>query len=177
MHFKGKDITHLPSHEIAQMGIGLVPQGRRIFPSLTVKENLTMAAKIARKNDRWSLERVYTHFPILKERSNIKGDLLSGGEQQMLALARALMTNPDLLLLDEPSEGLAPLIVQEIGRIIAQLKEGRYSILLVEQNYHMAMSVADHAYIISKGKIVYQSPVEALKQNEEVKVKYLSATE
>jgi len=177
LRFKGKEITHLPSYEIAQMGIGLVPQGRRIFSSLSVKENLTMAAKTIRGNQGWSLEGVYSHFPILKERSHIKGNLLSGGEQQMLAIGRALMTNPDLLLMDEPSEGLAPVIVQKIGQIIGQLKERKFSILLVEQNYHMALSVADYTYIISKGVIVYESTIEELKKNEEIRIKYLSATE
>jgi branched-chain amino acid transport system ATP-binding protein len=136
-----------------------------------------MAAKIGSGKQSWSLEKVYSYFPILQERSNLKGNLLSGGEQQMLAIGRALMTNPDLLLMDEPSEGLAPLIVQKIGRIIAQLKEDRFSILLVEQNYPMAMSVADYAYIISKGKIVYHGTIVSLKKNEDVKVRYLSATE
>jgi branched-chain amino acid transport system ATP-binding protein len=177
LRFKGKKITCLPSYQIAEMGIGLVPQGRRIFPSLSVKENLSMAAKIGSGKQSWSLEKVYSYFPILQERSNLKGNLLSGGEQQMLAIGRALMTNPDLLLMDEPSEGLAPLIVQKIGQIIVQLKEDRFSILLVEQNYPMAMSVADYAYIISKGKIVYHGTIVSLKENEDVKVRYLSATE
>lgn len=177
LRFKGKDITHLLSYEIAQMGIGLVPQGRRIFPSLSVKENLTMAAKTGRGNQGWSLDRIYSHFPILKERSDLKGNLLSGGEQQMLAIGRALMTNPDVILMDEPSEGLAPLLVMKIGQIIGQLKKSGFSILLVEQNYPMALSVADYAYIISKGLIVYESTIDGLKKNEEVKIKYLCATE
>lgn len=177
LRFKGKEITHLPCYQIAQMGIGLVPQGRHIFPSLSVKENLTMAARTRRGNQDWSLDRVYSHFPILKERANLKGHLLSGGEQQMLAIGRALMTNPDLLLMDEPSEGLAPLLVIKIGQIIGQLKESGFSILLVEQNYPMALAIADDAYIISKGMIVYESTIDELKVNEEIKVKYLCASE
>jgi branched-chain amino acid transport system ATP-binding protein len=177
LHFKGKDITHLLPNEIAQMGIGLVPQGRHIFPSLSVKENLTMAARRGKGNQGWSLERVYSNFPILRERSNLKGNLLSGGEQQMLAIGRALMTNPDLLLMDEPSEGLAPILVQKIGQIIIQLKESGFSILLVEQNYPMALALADYAYVISKGLIVHESTIDELKENEEVKVKYLCANE
>ena len=175
--FKGKDITYLLSHKIARMGIGLVPQGRRVFPSLSVKENLTMAAQPPRKNQGWSLEKIYYYFPILKERSNLKGNLLSGGEQQMLAIGRALMTNPELLLMDEPSEGLAPVMVIKIGQIIGQLKESGISILLVEQNYQMALSVADYSYIISKGTIVFESTIEELKKNEEVRIKHLCATE
>jgi len=176
LRFKGREITHFHSYQIAQMGIGLVPQGRLIFPSLSVKENLTMAAKASGGNQNWDLERVYSHFPILKERSNLKGNLLSGGEQQMLAIGRALMTNPDFLLMDEPSEGLAPLLVIQIGQIIGQLKESGFSILLVEQNYPMALKVSDYAYIISKGKIVYESTINELKINEEIRVKYLCAT-
>jgi len=173
VRFKGRDITGLQSHWIAQMGMGLVPQGRRIFPSLRVRENLTMAATTRGKTDAWTLDTVYSHFPLLKERANLSGSRLSGGEQQMLAICRALMTNPDLLLLDEPSEGLAPLIVQEIGHIIGQLKESGLSILLVEQNFPMALAVADYSYIISKGVIVHESTPEALTGNEEVEAKYL----
>src|SRR4030066_1670109 len=123
IRFKGKEIIGLQPHQISQMGIGLVPQGRRIFPSLSVKENLLMSARGEGDAGAWTLDKVYSLFPILKERATYKGNLLSGGEQQMLTIARALMTNPDLLLMDEPSEGLAPIIVQDVGRIIRQLKE------------------------------------------------------
>ena len=173
VRFKGKDVTGLQSYQIVQMGIGLVPQGRHILPSLTVKENLTMAATTRGKTKAWTLDTVYSHFPLLKERANLSGSRLSGGEQQMLAIGRALMTNPDLLLMDEPSEGLAPVIIQEIGRIIGQLKESGLSILLVEQNLPMALAVADYSYVISKGVIVYESTPEELRGNEEVKAKYL----
>lgn len=176
IRFKDKEITGLQPHQIAKMGIGLVPQGRRIFPSLSVKENLTMAARSGGKPGAWTLDKVYSLFPILKERAKNRGNLLSGGEQQMLTIARALMTNPELLLMDEPSEGLAPMIVREVGRIIAQLKEGGFSILLVEQNLSMALAVADYLYIISKGRIVYESTPDELKNNEEAKAKYLGVT-
>ncbi len=173
VRFKGREITGLHSYQIAQMGMGLVPQGRCIFPSLSVRENLTIAATTRGKTDAWTLDTVYSHFPILKERANLSGSHLSGGEQQMLAIGRALMTNPDLLLLDEPSEGLAPRLVQEISRIIGQLKESGLSILLVEQNFPMAAAVADYGYIISKGMIVHESTLGELSGNEEVKAKYL----
>jgi len=174
--FKGEDITGLPSYKIAQMGIGLIPQGRHIFPSLNVEENLTMSARNTGRPESWSLDRVYSLFPVLKKRARCKGDLLSGGEQQMLTISRALMTNPDLLMMDEPSEGLAPVIVRDLCSIIAQLKEGGLSILLIEQNLPMALAVADYVYIISKGVIVYESIPGGLRDNEEVKDKHLGVT-
>ncbi len=178
VRFKGKDITNLEPHQIAQMGIGLVPQGRRIFPSLSVQENLTVAARNLGKpeTEAWSLDRVYSLFPILKERANLRGTLLSGGEQQMLTICRALMTNPDLLLLDEPSEGLAPIVVKEVSHVISQLKESGFSMLLVEQNLAMALTVADYTYILSKGEIVHESTPEELEKNEKVKSTYLGVS-
>jgi branched-chain amino acid transport system ATP-binding protein len=140
---------------------------------LSVEENLTIARQDNRKADPWRIKDIYELFPKLQERSRNRGNLLSGGEQQMLAIGRALMTNPDLLLLDEPSEGLAPIIVQEVGHIIARLKAVGISILLVEQNVNMALRVADHVYIMDKGKIVYQSSPDALRADEEAKAKYL----
>jgi branched-chain amino acid transport system ATP-binding protein len=171
--FKGENVAGLPSYAIARKGIGLVPQGREIFPSLSVKENLTMAARGGKEAKGWTLEKVYDLFPILQKRSGNKGNMLSGGEQQMLTIARALMTNPDLLMLDEPSEGLAPIIVQEVGRIIGQIKQSGLSILLVEQNLNMALNLADYVYLISKGQIVYESTPDKLRNNEETKAKYL----
>jgi branched-chain amino acid transport system ATP-binding protein len=171
--FKGKDITRLPPQKIAQMGMGLVPQGRHIFPSLTVEENLTVSARNVGKHEAWTLDGVYSFFPVLKQRAKYKGNLLSGGEQQMLAIGRALMTNPDLLLMDEPSEGLAPVMVLELSHIIAQLKKNGFSILLVEQNVAMALELSDYAYVLSRGEVVYQSEPKELRDNEELKNKYL----
>jgi len=171
--FNGTELVGLPPNRIARAGIGLVPQGRMIFPSLSVTENLTMAARTGGSVDPWTLEKIYEIFPRLKERARNKGNLLSGGEQQMLTIARALMTNPDLIMLDEPSEGLAPIVVQEVYRVIEKLKAAGQSILLVEQDFGMAMSVADYAYIMSKGSIVFGSAPDELIDNETVKAQYL----
>ena len=167
--FKGQEVQGMPPHKICQMGIALVPQGRRIFPSLSVQENLFIGSR----GEGWSLERVYSHFPILKERARHKGNMLSGGEQQMLCIARALLTNPDFILMDEPSEGLSPLLAEKVGEIIAQLKKDGLSILLVEQNLSLALSVSDYAYIISKGEIVYDATAEALNRDDEAQSRYL----
>jgi branched-chain amino acid transport system ATP-binding protein len=166
------EITDLPAHRIARLGVGLVPQGRGIFPTLTVKENITLAARNAR-NGGWTLDRVQETFPPLAARLNNLGSQLSGGEQQMLAIARALMTNPVLLLLDEPSEGLAPLIVTEIGRIIGRLKEQQLSILLVEQNLSLALGVTERVYVMNKGRIVFDGTPAGLREQEEVMHRYL----
>jgi branched-chain amino acid transport system ATP-binding protein len=176
IRFKGRDITGRKSFQIAKIGIGLVPQGRDVFPSLSVQENLTMAARSAGKKQAWTLEQVYDQFPVLRERAKLRGTLLSGGEQQMLAIGRALMTNPDLLLMDEPSEGLAPLLVNRVGDIVLRLKDQGISILLVEQNTPMALRVTDEASIISKGRVVFHGTCSELATNEEVRVKYLFAT-
>lgn len=172
--FKGHDVTRYPPHRVAALGAGLVPQGRRIFPNLTVRENLTLAAGRGRNlRGGWNLERIYASFPRLRERESNRGNQLSGGEQQMLALARALMLNPELLIMDEPSEGLAPLVVREIGRMLRQLKEEGLSILLVEQNLPLALSIADRCYVINKGQIVFESSPRELLAAEEVKAQYL----
>ncbi len=170
-----REITRLPSHQIAQLGIGLVPQGRRIFPSLTVLENLTVAARRAGASGDggWTLERVLDLFPRLRERGGHRGNMLSGGEQQMLAIARALMTDPRLLLMDEPSEGLAPLLVRDLGVSIARLRAEGLSILLVEQNLPMALATADEAYVLSKGLVVYHGTAAALAADKAVTQRYL----
>ena len=169
---KGVDITHLPSYRIVRMSLGLVPQGRRIFPSLSVLENLNVGAR-GQGAGLWNEEKIYSLFPVLKARSNNRGDQLSGGEQQMLTIARALMTNPELLLMDEPSEGLAPLLVKAIGQSILQLKEGGLSILLVEQNLPFAIEVGDYIHVLGKGMVVHSSTPEELWENEKVKARYL----
>jgi branched-chain amino acid transport system ATP-binding protein len=177
--YRGRDIAGLASHRIARLGIGLVPQGRRVFPSLDVGEHLTVNARgparggAAPRGAAWTLDRVLGLFPRLRERLRNRGNALSGGEQQMLATGRALVTNPDLLLMDEPTEGLAPLIVRELGRIIADLRAEGISILLVEQNLGFALELADHVYVLSKGTIVHACTPDALLANDEVKSRYL----
>jgi branched-chain amino acid transport system ATP-binding protein len=167
--FEGQAIHGWPAYRIARRGMALVPQGRRIFAPLSVRENLLLGAR----HDRFTLERIFELFPRLRERQAQAGGTLSGGEQQMLAIARALLTNGRMLLLDEPSEGLAPLIVREIGRIVQGLKGERFSILLVEQNYHLALQIADRVYVMNKGQIVYEGTPATLGADEEVKRRYL----
>jgi branched-chain amino acid transport system ATP-binding protein len=168
--FKEQDITRWPSYRTVHLGMGLVPQGRRVFPSLTVMENLTVAKRNA---GLWTVERVMALFPRLQERAKNRAGQLSGGEQQMLAIGRALMTNPDLLLMDEPTEGLAPLLVREVGRSIADLKAQGLSIILVEQNLPLALQISDRVHVLSRGRIVHSSSPAELWQNEDVKTRYL----
>jgi branched-chain amino acid transport system ATP-binding protein len=163
----GEPIAGLSPERIARLGIGLVPQGRRIFPSLSVQENLIVAAQRRDTGNKpWSLDRIYDLFPRLRERHAQFAGTLSGGEQQMLAIGRALMGNPRVLLLDEPSEGLAPLIVAEVGRTIRRLKEEKQSIVLVEQNLKLALEVADTAVILNTGRCVFAGQTSELQDNE-----------
>jgi len=168
IRFQGHDLAGLPSQRIARLGLGLVPQGRRIFPSLSVEENLTMAARTGNNESPWTLKRVYELFPVLAERARIRGTLLSGGEQSLLNIARALMTNPGLMLMDEPSEGLSPMMVATVGNIVGQLKERGLSILLVEQNLPLALKLADYIYIMGKGVIVCETVNRDRRQSEEL---------
>ena len=166
----GRDMTGKPPHAIAGAGVGLVPQGRRIFAPLSVRENLVFAA---RPSGPWTLSRVYELFPRLMERQHLRGTSLSGGEQQMLAIGRALLMNPSVLLMDEPSEGLAPLIVRDIGRIIGELKQSGMAILLAEQNLAMALSVADRCYVLNKGQVVAETSANSLRADEDLKHRFL----
>ena len=175
VRFKGRDITGLAPHLIVRMGIALVPQGRRIFPSLTVKENLSVAARNDHGHrNKWDLDRVLRYFPMLQDRLSARGNSLSGGELQVLAIARALMGNPDLILVDEASEGLAPLALREIRRIVQQLKaEEGLSMLLVAQNVRLALDMADYVYVMGKGKVAYESTPAELRDNETIRARYL----
>lgn len=174
--FKGMDITRMPSHRIVRAGMGIVPQSGRIFPSLTVAENLAIASRLrghggARRL--WSLDKVLALFPRLAERLRQRAEKLSGGEQQMLSWGQALLGNVDLLLMDEPSEGLAPLMVKEVARVIRRLKEEGIAILLVEQNLPLVLGLADRAYVMNKGRVVYEASPDELWRNAEVKARYL----
>lgn len=173
--FANQHVERRSPTRIARAGIGYVPEDRQIFPEHTVEDNLRIGAKRgANGGQAWTLPRIYEVFPILAERRHRRADRLSGGEQQMLTIARTLMGNPDLILLDEPSEGLAPIIVQRIGELIAQLRESGVSILMAEQNMHFCLRVATHATVIDKGEIRFAGTIESLRENDDVKARYLS---
>jgi branched-chain amino acid transport system ATP-binding protein len=171
VRYQQEDITRLPAHAIAGRGIRLVPQGRRVFPSLEVREHLQVGARPGPRG--WGAPRVLALFPRLRERLRHRGGKLSGGEQSMLATGRALVGNPDLLLMDEPSEGLAPVLVREMGRVLAELRGAGASILLVEQNLAFALAAADRVYLMSKGRIVYEGAPAALARDEATKSRWL----
>jgi len=167
------DIAGWPPHRIARAGVAYVPEGRLIFPDLTVTENIRVAERVPARQ--WTLRRLFDLFPALAERAKNKGSQLSGGEQQMLAVARALATDPKVMLLDEPSQGLAPLVVRELARVIARLREEGVTVLLVEQNLKFAESVADEVCMLVKGRSVYQGTLAAFQQEREtLKAKYLT---
>ena len=168
----GREIQQLPSYLIAQAGFGLVPEGRQIFASLTVQENLQATAS-TRHGRNWTLKRIYQLFPRLRERTRHRGEQLSGGEQQMLAIARALMTNPRLLILDEATEGLAPLIRKEIWEVLATLKQAGESILIIDKNIDVLLRIADHHYIMEKGRVVWSGDSSTLATQPEVAARYL----
>jgi branched-chain amino acid transport system ATP-binding protein len=173
--FKGLPAAGLPPHRIARLGLGYVPEERRIFPTITVKENLLMGIKPGAPADGagWTLERIYEFFPRLKERERQRAGTLSGGEQQMLTIGRTLMGNPELLLIDEPTEGLAPMIVEQVERILTEVHRGGTPILLVEQSMETALALAQRVYVMSKGRIVFSGSVLELQADDEVRKQYL----
>lgn len=173
--FKGRNIAGMPPYTIAKLGVGYVPEERRIFPTLTVRENLLMGTKPGQKGngDGWTVEKVYQYFPALQARDKQKGGHLSGGEQQMLTIARTLMGNPEVLLIDEPTEGLGPLIVETVEKVIMDIHRQSIPILLVEQNMRVALRLAGRIYVISKGTIVFQGTCQELKDAHEIREKYL----
>ncbi|MCG6911523.1 MAG: ABC transporter ATP-binding protein [Deltaproteobacteria bacterium] len=175
--FDGKDLTGLRPHKVARAGLGYVPEERRIFPNLTVLDNLMMGVKGGRIDstdpEAWTIERIYAHFPFMKDRTNQKGALLSGGEQQMLTIGRTLMGNPKLLMVDEPTEGLSPVMVKEVRDVLAEISKSGISILLVEHNLKVAMSLADRIYLMGKAHIGFTGTIEDLNANPEMREKYL----
>jgi branched-chain amino acid transport system ATP-binding protein len=177
--FNGNDITGFPPYKAAQAGVGYVPEERRIFPELSVTDNLMLGikgGKIKNPDDPnvWTVERIFRHFPKLQERCNSKGRFLSGGEQQMLSIGRSLMGNPKLLLVDEPTEGLAPIMVQEVAKVLGEIsKESRVSILMVEHNLKVALSLAHRVYLMGKAFIGFKGTVEELRDNDAIRSKYL----
>ncbi len=173
--FKAVDIRGMPPYRIANLGVAYVPEDRRIFPRLTVRENLIIGIKPGQKPrpDGWSVEKVYEYFPGLKARDRQKGAYLSGGEQQMLTIARALMGEPEILLLDEPTEGLAPKIVETLEQVIKDIHSHGMAILLVEQNMRVVLRLAGRIYVISKGSIVFHGTPEELREASEVRERYL----
>ena len=174
IRFNGEVISGKPAYQVAQLGIGLVPEGRQIFPNLSVRENLiATAANYAASDDPWTIARVLDFFPRLAERLDHQGNQLSGGEQQMLAIGRALMLNPRLLILDEATEGLAPLIRQEIWRRLEQLKQSGLTILLIDKNIDEFAHIADQHFIVEKGRVVWQGISDQLTSNAELKASYL----
>ncbi|WP_323018807.1 ABC transporter ATP-binding protein [Castellaniella sp.] len=176
VQFNGAPIQNLPSHRVAQRGVGLVPEGRQIFPNLSVEENLiATAADRHKKANPWTLPRIYELFPRLQERAGNFGNQLSGGEQQMLAISRALMTNPELLILDEATEGLSPLVRQEIWAALALLRREGMAILVIDKNLAPLLQLADHHYIVEKGRIVWDGHSDALKADADARQRYLGA--
>lgn len=175
VRFNGRDLARAAPHTIARAGIGYVPEDRQVFPEHTVEDNLMIAEKLGPDGNRdWTREAVYDVFPILAGMKDRLAGLLSGGEQQMLTIARTLMGNPTVLLLDEPSEGLAPIIVQEIGRLIRRLREMGVTIMLAEQNMHFCLGISEDAAIIDNGHIVYKSTIQELRDNKEITHRYLA---
>lgn len=174
--FRGASIGGMAAYRVAQAGVGLVPEGRQIFPNLSVRENLTATAADRRKKPApWNLDRIYQMFPRLKERASNFGNQLSGGEQQMLAISRALMTNPDLLILDEATEGLSPLVRQEIWAALSELRKEGMSILVIDKNIVPLLALADYHFVIEKGQVVWRGNSATLKASPEICHKYLGA--
>jgi branched-chain amino acid transport system ATP-binding protein len=172
--WKGRDITGWPPHRVARAGIGFVPEDRRVFAELSVWENLDVAARAAGRPGRWNTETIYELFPVLRELRNRQGGFLSGGEQQMLTIARTLMGNPELLLLDEPSEGLAPLVVETLRLKVGELRDQGMTILLAEQGVEFSLSLADRVYVLEKGAVRHAGPAAELRDDKELREKLMS---
>jgi len=173
LRWKGQEIMGLKTYEIAHLGLGYVPESRDVFPKLTVEQNLMLGQKHGAKSARWSLDDMYTLFPRLKERQHTEAGVMSGGEQQMLTLCRTLMGDPDLVIIDEPTEGLAPKIVELVGQYLQTLKARGISVLLIEQKLTIAMDVSDRCYVMGHGSVVFEGTPEALRQNSYIRKEWL----
>jgi branched-chain amino acid transport system ATP-binding protein len=171
--FKGKQIAGMKSYQVAYCGLGYVPEDRSIFPSLTVEQNLILGEKSGRKNPRWSIEDVYNLFPILRERKDTDASVLSGGEQQMLTVCRTLMGDPDLIMVDEPTEGLSPQMTEKVGNLLQSIAERKISILLVEQKLTIAMRISHRVYVMGHGHIVFEGTPADLEKNEAIRREWL----
>ena len=176
IRFKGEEIAGVKPHAIARKGIGFVPEDRWIFPGLTVLQNLQLGSKSAKITGRWSIEDVFALFPKLGERSNVDGGLISGGEQQMLTMCRTLMGDPDFIMIDEPIEGLAPKLVEQVGRLIEEIAQRGVSVLLVEQKLSIALKISQRLYIMGHGKIVFEGTPDDLKADESIKAEWLEVS-
>ena len=173
IRFKGERIDGLKPHEIARRGLGYVPEDREIFPGLTVRENLLLGMKSARRNGRWSLDDMYTMFPLLRERVDAPGGVLSGGEQQMLTICRTLMGDPDLIMVDEPTEGLAPMLVEIVRKLLEKIAERGVAILLIEQKLTIALAISTRLYVMGQGRIVFEGTAKELQENRAVRKEWL----
>jgi branched-chain amino acid transport system ATP-binding protein len=173
IRFRGEALSGLGTHVIARRGLGYVPENREIFPTLTVRQNLLLGMKSARRKGRWSVEDMFSLFPRLKEREHAPGGVMSGGEQQMLTLSRTLMGDPDLIMIDEPTEGLAPKIVEQVAKLFQEIKNRGVSILLVEQKLTIALKISQRLYVMGHGRIVFEGTPEALRANESVRKEWL----
>ena len=171
--FKGKEIAGLKTHDIARRGIGYVPEYRGIFPTMTVKQNLLLGMKKANQSGRWSIEDMYEMFPNLRERADNLGDVISGGEKQMLTICRTLMGDPELIMIDEPTEGLAPKLIEQVGKLLEKIAERGLSILLVEQKLTIALNISHRIYVMGHGKIVFKGTPADLRNNEEIRREWL----
>ena len=173
IRFKGARIDGLKPHEIARRGLGYVPEDREIFPGLTVRENLLLGMKTARQRGRWSLDDLFALFPLLRERAEASGEVLSGGEQQMLTICRTLMGDPDLIMIDEPTEGLAPMLVELVRGLLERIAQRGIAILLIEQKLTIALAISHRLYVMGHGRIVFEGPPQALRENDQVRREWL----
>ncbi len=171
--FKGEEIVGLKAHEIAHLGIGYVPENRDIFPGLTVRQNLLLGMKSTKQQGRWTMDNMFEMFPLLAERADTEGGVISGGEQQMLTICRTLMGDPDLIMIDEPTEGLAPMLVEQVSGFLAEIATRGVSVLLVEQKLTIALNISQRVYVMGHGRIVFEGTPEDLRANDQVRKEWL----